>query len=798
MKLQTRLFLTIGLVLTLAFVGLEALTYQRAKEESVREVKNLAEQLHSVLMATRRVYHHQFLDSGIPLTPKNLGFLPAHALSRISNDFSNWSETGLSFKNVSDRPRNSKNLADKVEMEAIRFFQENRQEQIRFVTFKTDGGEPFFHYSRPIWVEEYCMKCHGKRADAPPTIRDTYSASYDYKLGELRGIMSFKIPATDINQRIIGNFLEDTVIHLASFLLIFFLLGLMVRRFVSTPLIKLKEGMVAIAAGKFDQKLEGLKGDFAQIGRVFNTMGTDIVRQQNALKESEERFKAILDYAPVMIDAFDDQGRCLLWNRECERVFGWSREEINRTDDPLRLIYPDPAVRDEVLRWIKRHDGIFREYQSFTKSGDARIQLWANFRLPNGDHFSLGHDVTERKLAKQELIQAKESAELANRAKSEFLAIMSHEIRTPLNAILGMAEVIQETSLTSRQRGFIEIMGRAGNNLLTLIEDILDLSHIESGYLTLEKKTINLEKLTHEAIEIHGQKADQKGVVIRCHIEAGTPGFFVGDPKRIRQVLLNLLGNGIKFTDQGRVELQVSCPDRHTLVFSISDTGIGIPLEKQSLVFEPFSQADSSSTRRHGGVGLGLSLCRRLMDSMDGKIWLESAPGEGSTFHFSIPLPDTPWREEELGVQAHRPAGNKGGGTDEKRLENRSILLVEDDGDNAMLIKVFLKKSNHRVDWVEDGLQAVENIGSGKRYDLVLMDIQMPVMDGLKATRQIRAWEKEQGLAPTPILALTAHAMMGDKEKSLAAGCNDHITKPITKIKLLALITRYCKPESTS
>ena len=706
MNLQTRLFLTIGFVLFFTFVGLEALTYKRVKEESVQNTLHLAEQIRNVLMATRRVYHHQFLDSGVTLTPKTLGFLPAHAMSRISSDFSEWSDSGLSFRNVSDRPRNPDNVADEIEAAAIRYFRENPKEKLRFVEFSAIGGEPFYHYTRPIWVEEYCLKCHGKREDAPETIRETYSTSYNYRPGELRGVMSIKIPMTDLNRQLLATFLQDSTIHLLTFCVMFILLWLTVRRFVTRPLDELNRGMVAIASGDINQKIVGLDGDFANIGHAFNKMSHEIIQNQSAILEGKEQFQAIFDHAPVMINSFDSAGRCLLWNRECERLIGWSRDEVVATPDPLELVYPERAKRLEVLKSIADSCGTFDEFEPVTKDGSIRSQLWASFRLPSGDNIAVGYDITERKLADEQLIVAKESAEVANRAKSEFLAIMSHEIRTPLNAILGMVEVIRETGLDPKQSRYVKIVDRAGNNLLTLIEDILDLSQVESGRLVLEKNSIDLHGLLWDALEIHKHNADRKGVALTSIVDSGTPEQFDGDQKRMRQVLLNLIGNAIKFTDSGRVQLQASYLDQ-ALLFSVSDTGSGIPRDKWELIFEPFSQADSTMTRRHGGVGLGLSLSKRLVEAMDGKIWVESEVGSGSTFYLSIPFTANE-SSDEYNADKFIPVPGR-----ELEGNIRSILLVEDDSDNAMLIQMFIKNTPHHLDILEDGSQAVERICAG-------------------------------------------------------------------------------------
>ncbi|MBF0194467.1 MAG: GAF domain-containing protein [Magnetococcales bacterium] len=389
--------------------------------------------------------------------------------------------------------------------------------------------------------------------------------------------------------------------------------------------------------------------------------------------------------------------------------------------------------------------------------------------------------ITDLKVAKIE-------AEDSNKAKSEFLAVMSHEIRTPLNAILGMTEVVKELNSDTNQERYLQVIEKSGHNLLSLIEDILDLSHIEAGQITLENKLIDLNDIAKDAIDIHSQVAENKGLYLYFDISSEVPKKIQGDQKRLRQVLLNILGNAVKFTDKGTVELRVSCPSQNTVQFSVKDSGPGIPEDKHVLIFEPFSQVDSSNTRRHGGVGLGLAICKRLVDVMKGKIWVESGYNKGSVFHVSIPIIDENVQNE---LELHKESSK------EENIKQKdrptTILLAEDVIENAIVIEAFLFQTLNHLEIVEDGLQAVQKIQSGNRYDLILMDIQMPVMDGLEATRQIRAWEKEEGYARTPILALTAHAMEGDTELSLAAGCDIHITKPISKHMLLDYIEEYKK-----
>jgi PAS domain S-box-containing protein len=535
-------------------------------------------------------------------------------------------------------------------------------------------------------------------------------------------------------------------------------------------------------------------------GVIYGVCGisTDITQRRYAeesLLLSEERHRTLLEATTEIIWTTDAQGGFVKPQIPWEIFTGQPWEE-HKNYGWVEMIHKDDREQVQDL-WEKALESkslykssgrvwntTFGEYRFFVAraaplfANDGKVLEWVGTI----------NDITERKQFEDALLKAKQSAEAANNAKSEFLAVMSHEIRTPLNAILGMTEVAMEFNQDPDLSRFLEVIDRSGKNLLSLISDILDLSSIEAGRLTLEHKPVNLQELTQEALDIHSINAKNKWLDLTCQIDPATPKQFNSDQKRLRQVLLNLIGNAVKFTEQGKVELLVSCPSPHTIQFSVSDSGIGIPEEKQKLIFAPFSQADSSNTRQHGGVGLGLAICKRLVDAMDGQIWVESEPGKGSTFHFSVPLPAVEHSTEQPDiVDSDQREGIQETG------DTSSILLAEDNPDNALVIEAYLKTAPFQLEIVKDGQQAVSRITAGNNYDLILMDIQMPVMDGLEATRQIRIWEKEQGIANTPILALTSHAMNGDEEKSLAAGCDSHITKPINKQKLLGLIDKFTK-----
>jgi signal transduction histidine kinase/DNA-binding NarL/FixJ family response regulator len=377
----------------------------------------------------------------------------------------------------------------------------------------------------------------------------------------------------------------------------------------------------------------------------------------------------------------------------------------------------------------------------------------------------------------------------ATRAKSEFLARMSHEIRTPMNAILGMADLLWASKLNVEQRQYVGAFRSAGHNLLTLINDILDLSKIEAGRINLQSVDFNLDELVEAALDLIRVHANDKGLDIVCEISPKIHRALKGDPDRLRQVLINLLGNAVKFTEAGQVTLRierepVETDGLQTLRFSVSDTGSGIPLDKQSLIFETFTQADSSISRQYGGTGLGLTISRQIVERMGGRLEVSSIPGKGSTFSFSIPL--------EMEAKLALSTDSTGGQPSEQPVAGLRILLAEDSKDNQLLVSAYLKQTGWTLEIAADGQAAVDKFISGN-FDLVLMDVQMPVMDGYAATRTIREWEARQGAGRTPILVLSAHAMGEAFEKSREAGCDAHLTKPIRKPVLLRAIAEHCK-----
>ncbi len=390
--------------------------------------------------------------------------------------------------------------------------------------------------------------------------------------------------------------------------------------------------------------------------------------------------------------------------------------------------------------------------------------------------------------------KAREAANQASRIKSEFLANMSHEIRTPMNSIIAMSDLLSESPSPVEFKKYAHILKNEGNHLLKLINDILDLSKVEAGLFEFQKTNFDLHQLVEHLASFMAVRAREKGLTISYRIMSDVPSRIVGDEECLRRILINLLGNSIKFTETGEIRLQVENDPAHpkagSIRVSVSDTGIGIPPEKTDAIFERFTTIDPSLARKHGGTGLGLNISRKLVEGMGGRIWAESRLGQGSTFYFSIPFGIQTNPIEKTADPALDVADLISSISEDQRPLR--ILLAEDYKSNQVIIQSFLRKTQYQLDIVEDGAAAVLKFKSGT-YDLVLMDVQMPGMDGYTATTAIREWEQERGLNPTPILALTAHALKDEAERSLKVGCNAHLTKPITKFTLFKNIYECTK-----
>ena len=619
-------------------------------------------------------------------------------------------------------------------------------------------------------------------------------------------------------------------------------------------------------------------------------------------------------------------------NKQMEALTGCTRDEL--IGAPFKDFFTDPQRAEAAIKLVLSEKKV-TDYELTASAHDGKRTVVSYNATTFYDRgrtlqgvFAAARDITEHKRVETELQMAKEAAEDANSAKSDFLARMSHEIRTPMNAIIGMADLLWDTALISEQREYVRIFRKAGSQLLDLINDILDLSKVESGHLTLESLDFDLGEVLDKTLEMMAIRAHEKGLELALRIAPEIPAVLVGDPARLRQVLINLIGNAIKFTEQGevivRVERDPEDAGAGALRFSVFDTGIGIPGDTREQIFAPYSQVDTSTTRKFGGTGLGLAISRHVVELMQGRIWVESCVGAGSTFYFTArfgvggkpPLRvaaesmdlegvktlvvddnatnrlilremltrwgaevaeaeggaqglaalqqaqrnDTPYglvlldrrmpevdgfqvaeqifrhptmagpvilmlssenragdvaRGRALGVAAHLVKPVKHAELMEAIQEARAgtttlaeqpvalpsdvlegahglrILLAEDSQDNVLLIQSYLRSSGCNADVASNGEIALQKYMAGT-YDVVLMDVQMPVMDGYAATRRIRRWEAEhRSRRPVPILALTAHALPEEVRKSLDAGCTAHLTKPIRKTTLMRAIAEH-------
>jgi PAS domain S-box-containing protein len=666
-------------------------------------------------------------------------------------------------------------------------------------------------------------------------------------------------------------------------------------------------------------KLVGIQGVFSDV--------TDQILAEQALEQERYLLDSLITNSPDNIYFKDFQGRYLRINPAKARRSGLSdpADAIGKSDfEFFPRQHAEAAMTDE-LRVLQTGEPLLAKEERVVYA-DGSTAWMSTTKLPLKDRqgrvigtFGVSHDISPLKHAQEALRQAAEASEAANRAKSDFLANMSHEIRTPLNAVLGMTELVLGTPLTPVQRDYLKLVYESGESLLAVINDILDFSKIEAGKLRLDVAPFEFREFIGDTLKSLGLRAHRKGLELVCDIDPAVPDLLIGDANRVRQVMVNLVGNAIKFTDRGEILAGVSvepaadgCTDADevTLHVRVSDTGIGIPVEKFHTIFEAFEQADASTTRKFGGTGLGLAICARLVELMGGRIWVESVVGEGSIFHFTavfqrataedrlqppanpellqglrvlvvddnstnrrilaemlgswgmapvlvasaaealrelrIQAADNPYRLvitdvnmpelsgfdlvrrahedgslrcgiivmltssdrgediqacEELGVETYlikpikqselfnailQALGARHAeewktatiATPRDSARSLKILLAEDSAINQKLAVGLLERWGHSIDVAENGLLALERVQQAA-YDVVLMDVQMPELDGLDATRAIRDWEQQTGRSPVPIVAMTAHALAGDRERCLAAGMDDYVSKPI-------------------
>ncbi|WP_197171611.1 PAS domain-containing sensor histidine kinase [Novipirellula aureliae] len=527
----------------------------------------------------------------------------------------------------------------------------------------------------------------------------------------------------------------------------------------------------------------------------------DVTAHQEAEANLEqERFllQSLLNHLPDFIYFKDLESRFLRVSRAHASRLGLSNpaDAIGSKDsDYFTKPYADAARMDELQLIRSGQNVLGREEHACWPDGS---ETWvATSKLPLRDEggktvgtFGISRDISELKAAAEALERAKQVAEAASRAKSEFVANLSHEIRTPMNAIIGMAELLANSGLDEQRTEQARTILESGECLLRLLNDILDFSRIESGRVELDPVPGDLSNCVQGAIRLMKVQANEKSIKLEARVNLATPDFVVADFVRLRQILVNLIGNAIKFTAQGGVTLSVDHVSRInqmvTLQFAVSDTGIGIPNDKLDVIFEEFEQADKSTTRRFGGTGLGLAITSRLVKLMGGQIKVKSQTGLGSTFSFSLTFPVADETEtSEFGDP------NKASSSSQTSSEPLRILLAEDGETNQMVATILLEGLGHQVKIAHNGCEAVQ-LSDTESFDLILMDLEMPEMDGIQATRQIR--NREYGTnRHMPIIAMTAHAMESDEQRCLEAGMDAYIAKPIRQNNVFVTIENLMK-----
>ena len=562
------------------------------------------------------------------------------------------------------------------------------------------------------------------------------------------------------------------------------------------------------------------RDEIGTLARAFNLMVHEVHRKNAALRAQEAFSENLIQNTSVPTFVLDCEHRVIIWNRACEELTGVPASQMVGGDEPWRPFYPErrPVLADLVLSGdLEECCILYGEKACIPLVGNAKhAEGW--IPVLNGCarylYFDAApvcnavgevtaaietlRDITARKQTEEELYQAKADAEAANMAKSQFLANMSHEIRTPMNASLGMLYLLRQTGLDQRQLNYLTKAQSASNQLLRVINDILDFSKVEAGKLQMESLHFSLGRVLHDLEAVVSGTIKEKPVEFAVSRSPELPDLLVGDPLRLGQVLLNLTANAIKFTEKGRVSVSVvpaaAARGEAGLLFSVVDTGIGISAEQQAKLFDAFSQADGTTTRRYGGTGLGLAISKQLVEMMGGSLRVESEQGKGSRFSFLVRLRVASGKEATVAVGAYGSDQGDQKPPDPASFEGVRVLLVEDEPFNRELTREILEQNGVVVDLSENGADAVRQVTrSGVSYQAVFMDVQMPVMDGLEATRLIRL---DPAFSELPIIAVTTRVLNRDRDLCLNAGMNDQVDKPIDVGELCATLRRWVGPQA--
>ncbi|MET0241949.1 MAG: ATP-binding protein [Flavitalea sp.] len=515
---------------------------------------------------------------------------------------------------------------------------------------------------------------------------------------------------------------------------------------------------------------------------------TDQKKAEEQIQRSEKRYRDLFNYSQALICTHDMHGRMISVNPAICKLLEYDEDELvgRLISDFIPADHEKDFGKDylEPILSEGKYKGVFCVV---SKSGNKIFLLYKNYKVEEEglEPYIIGfsQDITDRVESEKKLLLAKKMTEDTARAKEVFLANMSHEIRTPMNGVLGFASLLVKTELNEQQKGYLKMIQESANNLLLIVNDVLDLEKILMGKLKFEHIDFPIAERIEMCVQSFTYKAEEKGIALKTEISLDHDAMVIGDPYRLSQVLNNLISNAIKFTDKGSVQVKAAVHNSSDaflwLEFSVTDTGIGIPVDKHKDIFEPFMQANSAVTRKYGGTGLGLSICRELIQLMGGQLFLESEPGKGSTFRFVLPF----------GISVYKPKNkNMSQEINYQSLGRKRILVAEDVELNQYLARHIMESWGFEVDIAVNGREAYEKVQT-KEYDLVLMDIQMPEMDGMEATEHIRGLS-DKHKSGIPIVALTANALKGDSEKYMAVGMNDYLSKPFDESRLFMVISK--------
>ncbi len=765
-------------VVVYTYESSERVVFQYASEsaqehaESVTQFRNFyTQELMPRAMRAGVVITHDYkaIDNALPL-PATLTIELGHYMSQVDG--------GTQVRLYSDLPfpwRAAERSLDDFQTQALRHLKANPEKP--FVREEILNGQRVLRYAQADRMLAGCVNCHNHYQGSPKT---------DWKVGDVRGALEVILPVSQWQSATTDVLTRTFAVLLVALLGGLMLVWLSVRRIRSS---------LMVTRDLSEQRKDAIQRLNQEIA------DRQLVEQE--LRLSESKLNSIFTSVPEAIVVSDAKGLIVQCNAATAEIFGYTLQELLGQNISTLMQPQERSAHDGYLDAYaqtgrKRLMNQPRVVQGMRKEGTLfPVRVTISETRVDDVHFYIGvmQDFTAIQHAQDLLVDAKNKAEQANRMRGEFLANMSHEIRTPMNGILGMTELAMTTEDTHVQKEYLSLARDSASHLLNIINQILDFSKIEAGALELEQLTVCPAQLIRHTARSLEQLAQAKGVHLRVENDPGLPELVWMDPVRMRQVLTNLIGNAIKFTDEGQVTIRskVSPTAQEGVVdieVSVIDTGIGFDNARKDALFSPFTQADGSITRSYGGTGLGLAITRSLMQLMGGDISAHSEPGKGACFTIRFPAKSVSAATVQEGAVSAAALDSE-----ETSIRPLSVLLVEDHEINRKLAQIMLQRMGHHFVLANDGQQALDCLEK-ETFDLVLLDVMMPVMDGMTALKTWREREAERQLPRTTVLMVTAHAMTGDRERFIAAGADGYVSKPMSEAALRKEINRTCKPNT--